>query len=214
MEIGPLSGEPSPENPPSNFNRQDSTPAGDALSMSSSLREVAELAAAKEAAVKKSSSFGLLALQDKLSFRHWSMIDATSAEIELLVADVVAYKCNVASRTIARLWRRYSFLTRAETLIGTSASTTRSVEARAQTMQLQEENAQVKMQPAQHEHWASTSASSHADIPGFEQPSPPEGCSSRPIPRSVSDGMPDSHGGNAPDCATGCNSFERKITWI
>merc|ERR1712072_481053 len=100
---------------------------------------------------------------------------------------------------IARLWRRYSFLTRAETLTGTSASVTRSVEARAQIMQLQEENAQVKMQPAQHKHWASMSAISHADIPGFEQPSSPEGCSSRPMLRSASDEMADSHGGNTAD---------------
>ena len=103
------------------------SPTGDARSVSSSLREVAKLAAAKEAAVTKSSSFGLIALQDKLSFHHWSMIDATPAEIKLLVADVVAYKWNVAARMIVRFWRRYIFLTRAKTLVVTSQRSCRRI---------------------------------------------------------------------------------------
>ena len=119
MEIGQLSGELGLKNSVST------------LSISSSLREATKLAAAKEAELAKTSSFGLLALQDKLSFRHWSMIDATPAEIKLLVADVVTYKWNVAACMIARFWRRYVFQTRAETLIGTSASTTKPVKVSA-----------------------------------------------------------------------------------
>ena len=76
--------------------------------LASSLREASKLAVEKKAAAAKTSSFGLLALQEKLSFRHWSMMDATPTEIKLLVADVVAYKWNVASRMIAKFWRRYT----------------------------------------------------------------------------------------------------------
>ena len=89
-----------------------------------SLREASNLAAAKKDAAAKTSSFGLLALQDKLSFHHWSMIDATPSEIKLLVADVVAYKWNVAAGMIAKCWRRYVFQTRAEALVSTTASPT------------------------------------------------------------------------------------------
>ena len=131
MEIGQLSGELGPKSSLSNFCRQYSTLASHTLPLSSSLREATKFVATKEAAVAKSSSFGLLALQDKLSFRHWSMIDATPAEIKLLVADVVTYKWNVAACMIARFWRRYVFQTRAETLIGTSASTTKPVKVSA-----------------------------------------------------------------------------------
>ena len=75
--------------------------------LASSLREASNLAVAKKAVATKTSSFGLLALQEKLSFRHWSMIDATPTEIKLLVADVAAYKWNVASGMIAKFWRRH-----------------------------------------------------------------------------------------------------------
>ena len=178
MEISQLSGDNSLWNSKSDFCRQDSTPAGGTLSISLSLREAAKLAAATEAAVAKSSSFGLLALQDKLSFRHWSMIDATPAKIKLLVADVVVYKWNVAARMIARCWRRYFFQTRAATLIGTSATT-------SQIMQLHAENAQLKRQLAQYEHLTIISAPSCADVPGFEQPLSPDGRCSRPMLRNT-----------------------------
>ena len=197
-----------------NFCRQYSTPAGDTLALSSSMREAAKLAAATEAAVVKSSSFGLLALQDKLSFRHWSMIDATPAEIKLFVADVVTYKWNVAARMIARVWRQYVFQTRAATLTGTSAPTTRPPKVDSQVMQLQAEIAQLKKQLEQHKHSISMSASACGDVPGSEQFPVPEGRSSRPMLRTTSGGTVDSYSGQAPDCGAECSSFGREITWI
>ena len=180
------------------------SPAGDAPSVSSSLREVAKLAAAKEAAVTKSSSFGLIALQDKLSFHHWSMIDATPAEIKLLVADVVAYKWNVAARMIARFWRRYIFLTRAKTLVVTSAST-----------QLQADNSHtMKRQRTQHSHLTSMSARSPADVPEFKQAPVPQGRSSRPMVRNPLGGTVASQGGQAPDSATECSASVNTVNWI
>ena len=193
MEIGQLSGEHGLKN----------SPACDAQSVSSSLREVAKLAAAKEAAVTKSSSFGLIALQDKLSFHHWSMIDATPAEIKLLVADVVAYKWNVAARMIARFWRRYIFLTRAKTLFVTSAST-----------QLQADNSQLKRQHTQHSHLTSMSARSPADVPEFKQAPVPQGRSSCPMVRNPLGGTVASQGGQAPDSATECSASVNTVNWV
>ena len=70
-------------------------------------REASQFAVEKKAAAQKASSFGLLALQEKLSFRHWSLMDATPTDIKLLVADVVAYQWNVAAGMIAKVWRTY-----------------------------------------------------------------------------------------------------------
>ena len=120
------SAEPSLMNASSNICRQHST----SLRWAPSLRGASDLAIAKKAAAAKTSSFGLLALQEKLSFRHWSMIDATSTEIKLLVADVVAYKWSTAASMIAKLWHRYVFQTKAETLIGASASPTKPMRVR------------------------------------------------------------------------------------
>ena len=78
------------------------------LSLRSNLnREASQFAVEKKAAAQKASSFGLLALQEKLSFRHWSLMDATPTDIKLLVADVVAYQWNVAAGMIAKVWRTY-----------------------------------------------------------------------------------------------------------
>ena len=142
------------------------------------------------------------------------MIDATPAKIKLLVADVVAYKWNVAADMIARCWRRYIFHTRAATLIGTSASTVRPVKVSAQVMQLQAENAQLKRQLAQHKDLTFIGAPLRADVPGFEQPPLPDGRCSRPMLRKTSGGTAGTHEGAAPESEPECSSFGEKINWI
>ena len=75
------------------------------IMMTKSVRKAGENAGKKPA-------FSLLALEEILSFKKWSLRDATPMDIKLLMEDAMEYQHNAASRMLARIWGRYVFRTR------------------------------------------------------------------------------------------------------